>query len=156
MLKITQAKPNPSGKDRYQHSNNIPISQLVAEWVDFQNVGTEAYPLEGIKLQHIAYNFQSPNGYWDDVMSFSGTLLVGEIVRIHSGGEIDNLTSIDRNGANHHLFTGRNMYSWNNDRQDSPRIILVQNGNILEIDRADYSANPPEGKILKRIGDKLV
>jgi len=154
-LLITQAKPNPSGKDRF--GNVVPSSQLAGEWVDFKNTGNEGYPLENIKLHHIAYTTQYPNGVWEQVMGFTGTLGVGEIVRVHSGGKIplENLFSIDMSGANYHLFTGE-RYIWNNDRSDCPRLVLKQNGQTYEIDKATYLAYPQEGRILLRHGTQLL
>ena len=154
-LLVTQAKPNPSGKDRL--GNVVPSSQLAGEWVDFKNTGNEGYPLENIKLHHIAYTTQYLNGVWEEVMGFTGTLGVGEIVRVHSGGKIplENLFPIDLSGANYHLFTGES-YIWNNDRSDSPRLVLKQNGQTYEIDRVSYSAYIPEGKVIKRVGNQLI
>ena len=154
-LLITQPKPNPSGKDRF--GNVVPSSQLAGEWVDFKNTGNEGYPLENIKLHHIAYTTQYPNGVWEQVMGFTGTLGVGEIVRVHSGGKIplENLFSIDMSGANYHLFTGE-RYIWNNDRSDCPRLVLKQNGQTYEIDKATYLAYPQEGRILLRQGTQLL
>ena len=154
-LTITQAKPNPTGKDRL--GNLIPSSQLVGEWVDFKNTGDESYPLSNIKLQHIAYTISDPNGVWDKVMGFSGNLGVGQVVRVHSGGEgpLESLSPEDFIGADYHLFTG-NSYVWNNDKGDSPRLVLKQNGQTYEVDKASYSTYPTEGKILKRLGNHLV
>lgn len=154
-LIVTQAKPNPTGKDRL--GPVVPSSQLAGEWVDFKNTGDEVYPLDNIKLHHIAYTAQYPNGVWEEVMGFTGTLGAGEVVRAHSGGKIslDLLSPEDFIGADYHLFTG-NSYVWNNDKSDSPRLVLKQNGQTYEIDKATYSAYPPEGRILRRVGNTLV
>ena len=154
-LLIAQAKPNPSGRDRL--GNIVPSSQLAGEWVDFKSAGDEGYPLENIKLHHIAYTAQYPYGVWEEVMGFNGTLGVGKVVRVHSGGKIplENLLPIDRTGADFHLFTGGN-YIWNNSKSDSPRLVLKQNDQTYEIDRASYTAYPGEGKILRRVGSQLI
>jgi len=154
-LLIIQAKPNPLGKDRVL--NFIPQSQLAGEWVDFKNSGSEHYSLENIKLHHVAYTTKYPNGVWDEVMGFTGTLSTNKIIRIHSGGKIplENLSSIDMIGADYHLFTG-GSYIWNNDKSDSPRLVLKQNRKVYEIDKASYSTNPPEGRILLRSGNYLI
>jgi hypothetical protein len=154
-LSITQAKPNPAGKDRL--GTFVPSSQLASEWVDFKNTGNENYFLSGIKLHHVAYKLGYPNGVWEEVMGFKGTLGVGEVVRVHSGGEIplSSLYPEDRVGANYHLFTGKN-YVWNNSRSDSPRLVWQQNGETIELDKASYFANPPEGAILHRRGNSLL
>jgi hypothetical protein len=154
-LTITQAKPNPSGKDRL--GSLVPYSQLAGEWVDFENTGDENYPLTNIRLYHIAYTTQYPDGVWEEAMSFTGALGAGKVVRVHSGGKVplESLALVDRVGANYHLFTGDN-YIWNNDKGDSPRLVLKQGGQLYEVDRAFYSAYPPEGKILKRVGGQLI
>ena len=154
-LTITQAKPNPTGKDRF--GNIAPSSQLAGEWVDFKNTGDEDHPLDNIKLYHIAYTTAHPNGVWEEVMGFNGVLDTSKVVRVHSGGKIPLtvLPLIDKAGADYHLFTGKN-YVWNNSKSDSPRLVLEQNGQVYEVDRAIYSAYPPEGKILKRVGNSLL
>ena len=107
-LTITQAKPNPVGKDRL--GSLVPSSQLAGEWVDFKNTGDEDYPLDSIKLYHIAYTTACPNGVWEEVIGFNGVLDVSKVVRVHSGGKISltELSPIDRAGADYHLFTGDN------------------------------------------------
>lgn len=150
-LRITQAKSNPSGKDRI--GNVVPSSQLAGEWVDFMNIGDEPYSLDDVKLQHIAYRAGYPDGVWEEVIRFSGSLPAGETVRVHSGGEIPltSLQAIDTQGADHHIFTGKN-YIWNNSKSDTPRLRHID----TTVDKATYGANPPEGKVLKRNGDYLL
>jgi hypothetical protein len=151
-LQITQAKPNPSGKDRGY--GDIPASQLGGEWVDYRNTGSEPYDLESILLQHVAYTPQYPSGVWQKVSDFSGILPVGEVVRVHSGaGPESQLKLEDRIGANYHIFTGKG-YVWNNSRADTAR--LVNSVSNLMVDKASYQTNPVEGKILKRSGEWLV
>lgn len=153
-LTVTQAKPNPIGKDRFGHLT--PNQQLVGEWVDFKNTGDEGYPLTDIALYHIAYTREHPqNGEWHKVMTFNGTLGTNATVRVHSGDEIpsDQLPYEDRVGAEHHLFTGDN-YIWNNDKADTAR--LRNEVTLAVVDQATYGANPPEGTILKRSGDYLI
>jgi hypothetical protein len=151
LLRIIKAKRNPRGKDRY--GSYTPPAQLAAEWVDFENNGNEKYMLTDIALHHIAYQLFCRNGKWDQVMSFTGLLDPTKIVRVHSGTKIS-LTDMqleDITGADFHLFTGKN-YIWNNDCGDSAGL---WNG-VAWIDKASYDPNPPEGRILRRVGDKLV
>lgn len=150
-LYIIKGKPNPTGKDRYR--NFSPPKQLAAEWVNFKNNGTEAYPLSEISLQHIAYQPGCRNGDWDKVMGFQGELGREQVVRVHSGEKIPltDMSPEDARGADHHLFTGRN-YVWNNDCGDSPGL---WDGRVW-IDKASYDPYPPEGIILRRVGDKLI
>lgn len=152
-LTITQAKPNPAGKDQYRY--DIPASQLGGEWVDFKNTGNESYPLDNIILQHVAYTREHPiYGEWEEVSGFTGNLSVGEVVRVHSGaGPVSQLLQIDLQGANYHIFSGKG-YVWNNNKADRPRLYDKVNRRV--IDEALYDAYPPEGKILKRSGPNLV
>ncbi len=155
-LIITQAKPNPIGKDRM--GSAVPSSQLAGEWVDFKNIGNKSIALDNIELQHIAYTKDHPtNGIWDRVTDFSGILPAGEIVRVHSGNEVplSSLQQVDLIGADHHVFSWKG-YVWNNDRTDSPRLTIKGSSPIIEIDKASYPAHPIEGKILKRAGQYLV
>lgn len=154
-LYITQAKPNPSGKDRLGHT--VPSQQLAGEWVDFKNNTSRSLSLNSVLLQHIAYRIGHPNGVWETACNFNGNLGAGETVRVHSGGQIDLslLPYEDRIGADHHVFTGNN-YIWNNDKTDSPRVVVYKNGVTDEIDRATYKAYPTEGKILTRTENQLV
>jgi hypothetical protein len=153
-LKTVQLKPNPFGKDRTRRGG-ATTAQLGGEWVDLQNTGSKAVDLTGVKLYHIAYSGATDNGRWEEVMSFKGSLGIGEVIRVHAGsGPVSALHEIDQMGANFHLFTGRDAYVWNNDRRDCSA--LWQSGENEPFDRACYDANPPEGVILVRVGDKLV
>ncbi len=150
-LRIVRAKPNPAGKDR--HGPHTPPAQLAAEWVDFNNDGTEGFPLEPITLYHVAYQPSCRDPKWDKLMTFKGTLAAGKTVRVHSGNELalNQMHPEDASGADHHLFTGRN-YVWNNTCGDTAGLY---NGQAFE-DKATYDPYPPEGAILHRQGDKLV
>lgn len=152
-ITVTQAKPNPYGKDRI--GRLTPSSQLLAEWVDITNIGTYDCNLENLILQHVAYTKEYPNGVYSSIMNFKGILPSGKTIRIHSGHKTDesNMNPEDRNGADYHLFTGED-YVWNNIRNDTARIKDVSIGQ--GIDAAEYIAPPPEGIILKRRGDMLV
>ena len=129
-----------------------PAQQLAGEWVDIENVGDESFSFEDTKLQHVAYSPAYPNGVWTDVMSFKGSLKTREIMRVHSG-LLTPLLPIDSQGADYHLFSGKN-YVWNNDVKDTTRLINKVSG--VEVDKAGYVSPPPDGKILKRSGNYLV
>lgn len=149
-LQITKIKPNPAGKDKM--GGFIPQQQLAGEWVDFKNIYGTPVDLKNTELYHWAYG--SPKGEWELVSDFTGVLQPGEVVRVHSGGEIP-LTSLrpeDYQGADHHVFSGKN-YIWNNDKRDYPR--LWNSSTKKWLDETYYEAYPPEGKILVRRGDKL-
>src|SRR5207249_1698342 len=112
-----------------------PRKQLAAEWVDFKNIGDESYSLDNITLQHIAYQPGCRDGKWKLVMSFRGSLKVGEVVRVHSGDQLplSEMYPEDVQGAHHHLFTGGN-YIWNNDCGDTAGL---WNG-VIWADKASY------------------
>ncbi len=150
-LRIIKAKPNPAGKDRI--GNLAPQSQLAGEWVDIRNNGSSPMDLSNIELYHWAYRKSEPG--WELVMNFKGSLPAGEIMRIHSSGKIpiEQLVPIDRQGADHHLFSGSG-YVWNNDKEDKPT--LWNKATREYVDRTSYDAYPPEGKILQRFNDKLI
>ena len=154
-LRVVQLKPNPVGKDRNRLGVLSP-AQLGAEWVDFKNTGIIAIDLQNVRLYHVAYAPGEPNGHWEEIMSFKGSLPPGKVVRVHSGQNRDTsvLRQEDLLGADYHLFTGRDSYVWNNQKGD---IAALGDGSVLSlIDRAPYDPNPPEGVVLVRIGEKLV
>lgn len=149
-LKITKAKPNPVGKDEYRY--DIPASQLAGEWIQFENDGDEPYSLDNIEVNHIAYTVSGQK--WEVVIDLRGILQVGQSVRVHSGGGPESvLYMVDKMGADYHVFTGKG-YIWNNDRIDRPALWNIQT-KIWE-DETSYDANPGDGIILVRIGEKLV
>lgn len=153
-LKSVRLKPNPSGKDRTRRGG-ATAAQLGGEWVDIQNTGASAVDLAGIKLYHIAYSGATDNGRWEEVMSFKGSLGAGKVIRVHAGsGPLSVLHVVDQQGADHHLFTSRDLYVWNNDRGDCAA--LWQVGENDPFDKACYDAISPEGVILVRVGNKLI
>jgi len=154
-LRVVQLKPNPIGKDRNRFGALSP-AQLGAEWVDFKNTGIVAEDLQNVRLYHVAYALGEPNGHWEEITNFQGSLPPGQVVRVHSGQSRDMsvLRQEDLLGADYHLFTGKDSYVWNNQKGD---IAVLGNGSVSNlIDRAPYDPNPPEGTVLVRIGEKLV
>jgi hypothetical protein len=151
-LKITRAKPNPSGKDVTKPPT--VISQLSSEWVDIQNMGKSPINTNGIELFHLAY-LSNGKSKWEVAIKFSEILEAGKVVRVHSGKPIPvaQMNYQDRFGADHHVFTEKN-YIWNNDKPDKPS--LWHKPKKEWVDQVEYIACPLEGKILKRIGNKLV
>jgi hypothetical protein len=152
-VKTVRLKPNLTGKDR-NRSGIASATQLGAEWVDVQNMGNSDVNMNGVRLCHVAYSPDGRQSWWADVITFSGGLGVGKVVRVHSGsGPLAVLRPEDVAGAEYHLFTGKN-YIWNNDRADCSGLFLANKSEPF--DKACYDAYPPEGQILKRVGDKLV
>ena len=153
-LTIIRIKPNPAGKDHPPQSGPT-VQQLAAEWVDFRNDSGKALSLENVALYHVAYPV-SGQPTWSRIMTFKGVLQPGKVVRVHSGQvrETSVIRPEDLAGADHHLFTGRDAYVWNNSKGDRPR--LKNEASEGEIDQAFYSPNPPEGAVLVRVGQQLV
>lgn len=150
-LRTVRLKPNPSGKDRTRWGG-ASATQLGGEWADIENQGSQGFDLQGVGLHHVAYKSDG-SSQWDLVISFQGVLQPGQVMRIHAGaGPESVLLAQDRNGADIHLFTGGN-YVWNNDKGDCAGLIK---NSTTQLDKACYAANPPEGVILKRVGEGLV
>lgn len=151
-LRTVRLKPNPPGKDRTRYGASAV--QLGAEWVDIQNVGRSPVDLAGVRLCHVAYSRSERTGRWEEVITFKGTLPASQVMRVHSGsGPLNQLRQEDVQGADHHLFTGKN-YVWNNAEGDCSG--LFEAGQSSPFDRACYDPNPPDGAVLVRVGDKLV
>lgn len=152
-LLITQAKPNPAGKDRTPTAFT-PRAQLAGEWVDFKNITTNPVSLDSVELYHYAY-LSGGGNEWQLVTGFTGSLPSGQIVRVHSGEPIplSEMRLEDRTGADYHIFSYKN-YVWNNSQKDYPR--LWHKTSQQWIDQTVYETYPTEGKILKRVGDNLI
>jgi len=153
-LQTIRMKPNPAGKDRTRYGASA--AQLAGEWVDIKNVSVDAVNMNGVRLCHIAYSEGYPNGRWELVTSFTGTLQPGKVIRVHAG-EAKNANQIraeDLVGADFHLFSGRDAYVWNNERGDCSSLWTADGAQPF--DKASYSSPPAEGAILTRVGDALV
>jgi hypothetical protein len=152
-LQTIRLKPNPSGKDRSRFGASS--AQLGGEWADIKNVGQRPVDMTGIKLFHVAYSGSYDNGIWQQVINFTqGVLCVGQVVRVHAGsGPASALKTEDRFGADFHVFTGRDQYTWNNDRGDCAAIGRTDRELT---DQAWYDPYPPEGDVLQRVGNMLL
>lgn len=152
-LTIIRIKPNPVGKDRPPHGGPT-AAQLAGEWVDFRNDAGQDVSLNNVGLWHLSY---APNRSpeWQRVMTFTGTLAAGKIVRVHAGQkrELSVIRAEDLAGADYHVFTGEDAYVWNNKPGDTP--LLFNETAKQTIDKASYAPNPPEGVVLARQGDQL-
>jgi hypothetical protein len=153
-LTIIRIKPNPAGKDRPPHGGPSP-AQLAAEWVDFRNDQDQGVSLNGVSTWHLTYA-PGRDSQWAKITTFSGTLPSGKIVRLHSGQkrDISVIRPEDLARADYHVFTGEDEYVWNNKQGDLP--LLYVESTKTTIDKASYDANPPEGVVLVRAGNKLV
>lgn len=152
-VQTVRLKPNPSGKDRTRRGG-ATATQLGGELADIQNVSDKPVTMDNVTLEHVAYSADGRTTKWEQVMSFKGTMQPKQVVRIHAGGGPETaLLPEDKNGADVHLFTG-GYYTWNNDRSDCAGLFVT--GQSQPFDKACYAANPPEGAVLKRVGDSLV
>lgn len=155
-LLITQAKPNPAGKDN--GLGRLIPNQLAGEWIDITNVTNEDLRLNGMQVLNRVYSGLKVD--WQIAYEFNlgdnDTLPAGKTVRLHSGKTIPicNLKPVDYSGTDYHLFTEKNQYIWNNKRNDDPTLYLPKKEVV--IDATKYKAPVAEGKVLKRQGDFLV
>ncbi len=160
-IQITQAKPNPKGKDKTAYG--IPIQeQLLGEWVDLKNVGDQGVAFSRIHLSNATFSgtcglIKRSSIYWsgksEDLLKPGGT------VRVHTGKSAfsSSMNTEDKYGTNWHAYAEKGNFVLNNLCGD---IIGVwwkdSNGEWQKEDEASYSPNPPEGQILKRSGSVLI
>ncbi len=109
-----------------------------------------------MQLYHVAF-VNGKASHWELVTGFTGTLESGKVVRVHSGsGPVSVFAAEDLRGADHHMFTKRDQYVWNNAEGDTSRLTEKVGGNEVETDKASYAPNPPEGVVLVRSGRSLI
>lgn len=141
-LFVTQALPNPAGKDR--SSYGAANDQLNREWVEFKNVAAGAVEMNGISIVHRTFDaYCTGTGYVELTGFTSGTLASGKSVRVHTGAG----TNFWEGDALFHFYLGRQGYVWNNRCGDT--VVIQSNGS--NVDWAAYSPNPGEGRILTRV-----
>jgi hypothetical protein len=155
---VYRAKPNPIGKDK---SKNNPIAkQLLGEWVDVRNTSQGVLNFANVSLAHVEYGPGCSNPktkiYWSGNASIQ--LKPGQVLRVHTGKSNDaaQMASEDSAGADHHAYAESGAFILNNDCPDRPSLWRSVNKEWQELDGAEYSAKPTEGKILTRSGNRLV
>nr|MDQ3919490.1 lamin tail domain-containing protein [Acidobacteriota bacterium] len=85
LLQVYQAKPNPAGKDATGGGSAKP-EQLLGEWVDIKNVGTEPVDLSKVELRHTLFGSRcEPTGRTEAYWSGLSELRPGQAVRVHTG-----------------------------------------------------------------------
>lgn len=158
-MKLKSVKPNPIGKDK---SEGKPIvTQLLGEWVVFQNEGSKAVNQGGLALAHTEFDTSGkpkpePVIYW---RGDSGKYInPGDTVRVHAGRSSDagKMSSEDADGVTHHAFSGEDRFVLNNKEGDTIYLYEVTQGKYVLIDKAYYNQDPKSGAILVRSGDKFV
>lgn len=159
-IEIHRVKPNPQGKDK---AGAYPKpEQLLGEWVDLKNTGDSSVSLGTL---HLANNHFDANckvtkadvTYWNGSASVS--ISPGQTVRVHSGKSSASwaMNLEDKSGVDLHSYAERGNFVLNNKCGDTLSVWWKSSdGKWHEEDRASYDANPTEGKILKRSGNKLV
>ncbi len=158
ILQITQAKPNPAGKDKA--SNTPKPEQLLAEYVDTKNVGTEAVPFSTISLSNTLIDANCRNTNQTEVYWTGGSdsLQPNKVIRIRTGNFKDKhlINPSDDIGNDWNSFANKDNFVLNNRCGDTITVAWINSLGSRQSDTASYDANQPEGAILRRSGDKLV
>lgn len=161
LLQIFRAKPNPAGKDK---AGSYPKpEQLLGEWVDIKNVGTESVPFSTMTLTHTLFNNYcqltgKTETYYRGWNADTQELAPGQVFRVHTGSKYDeNRMKIeDKAGRDWWDFANSDQFKLNNKCGDT--IVVTWKdayGRDLQ-DAAEYDKNQPEGAVLVRSGTKLV
>lgn len=141
-LYVTQALPNPLGKDRPPHGGPSN-AQLNGEWVEFANTSGSSYSMEGVQLVHFTFDRKCQKTGEDRLTPFNGGLDSGYSIRVHTGAGQPSWE-----GTVRHLYLGRSNYAWNNACGDT---VVLRDATGGLIDWARYSPSPQEGRILRRV-----
>jgi hypothetical protein len=156
-LQVYRAKPNPAGKDRTR-SGPIP-QQLVAEWADIKNVGTENVSFAQMELHDTTFGphcrVDGTECYWSGASS-QGSLAPGQVLRVHTGSKQyeATLSAEDRGSdVNWSAYAERGNFVLNNDCGDVITVIWADGTGKRWKDSAAYDPQPPEGAVLYRWPD---
>jgi len=159
LLQVYRAKPNPAGKDRTR-SGPIP-QQLVAEWADIKNVGTQPVPFATMDLHDVVFGphckVDGSKKYWSGNTS-EGALEPGQILRVYTGSKTfeSSLSAEDRGSdVAWRAFAGHGNFVLNNDCGDVITVFRQSADGKRWYDQAGYDPNPPEGVVLYRVGERL-
>lgn len=159
ILQIIAAKPNPAGKDKL-YGTPRP-EQLLGEWVDIQNTGTEPLRFSDMAVSHTLFDDRCQNtGRSERYWSGSGVQLLapGQAVRVHTGRLRDQhlMLPADNQGAYWHAYANRDNFVLNNRCGDIVTVAWTDALGRTLTDTASYAPSQPEGAVLKRVGDRLV
>lgn len=161
LLQVFRAKPNPAGKDK---AGNIPKpEQLLGEWVDIKNVGTESVPFSTMTLTHTLFNDHCQltgklETYFRGSSTDSQALAPGQVLRIYTGrkSDEDRMKDEDKVGRDWWNFANCDRFKLNNKCGDAIIVTWRDSlGRELQ-DAAEYDRNQPEGAVLVRSGSKLI
>jgi hypothetical protein len=160
ILQVSQAKPNPLGKDKT--SGGVPKpEQLIGEWVDIKNIGTEPMKFSSMALHHTLFTQRCENtGKTEQYWTGSGedALKPGEVLRVYTGKkQYEHLmTSEDRGTVKWRVFAGKDNFVLNNRCGDTLYVTWRDASSKSQQDSASYDREQREGAILIRVGDKLL
>ena len=157
-LEVYRAKPNPIGKDKTSGGNPKP-EQLLGEWVDIKNIGTEPVLFSSMQLSHATYRRGCEETgteiYWTP--DSAKALEPGRQIRVYTGKSADKpLMHPEDRAPDWQSFAGRSNFACNNDCGDVLRVTWTDNTGERRSDTASYGPNPPEGVVLTRFGNLLV
>jgi hypothetical protein len=125
-LLVTQALPNPAGKDRPK--GHVPSNdQINGEWIEFQNVSDGDVSLKDVYLTNIMFDQPCQSLGERRLINFAGILASGQAFRVHTGSGTE-----WQEGPLTHVYLGRDSYVWNNECGD---IVRIRRGNDA-VDRA--------------------
>ncbi len=148
-LYITQALPNPQGKDR-PPAGGPSNDQLNGESaVGIQKQFGQTTQPERTGARHRILHRQL-SAYWRchrDLFQSGPSCMADQSIRVHTGSGQGYWA-----GGIFHNFLGRSNYVWNNRCGDIASLAI--SGTV--IDWALYVGNPTEGKILRRLSDNLL
>lgn len=156
-VKLLRAKPNPVGKDKIL---GIPkAEQLLGEWIDIKNTGTEAIKLSDIFLSHTKFNNKcemiGTDCFWIGRNNF---LHPERIIRVHTGNISDEhlMRQEDKINGGWCSFANRDNFVLNNRCGDILTLTWRDFNSFPQAETVSFEANQPEGAILVRVGNNLV
>jgi hypothetical protein len=159
-LQVFRAKPNPIGNDKTTGGVPKP-EQLLGEWVDINNIGTESVPFSRMELSHALYGSRCEvtgrrEAYWTG--SGASSLEPGRVIRIYTGQKAHEslMSPVDRGEVEWRAFAERSNFVLNNQCGDVISIAWHDGRGNRYSDTVSYRANQPEGAILTRVGTELV
>ena len=145
-LYITQAQPNPPGKDTVRRGY-ATADQLNNEWLEFEARGGNRN-LTGDTISHLTFGTACTVTGQEILMKFNeGTLNQGNRIRLHTGPGVSQWV-----GNVFHMYAGRDWFVWNNDCGDRATIKFQES----VVDSAAYRPRPPEGILVRVVGTDLL
>lgn len=157
-LQIIQAKPNPFGKDKTSSGQSKP-EQLLGEWVDVKNIGTEPIQFSSMTLNHTLFDSRCQTNNQTEKYWWGGNeqLLPGQVIRVHTGKLSDKhlMAEADRVGVDWHGYANRENFVLNNRCGDRIFVTWPDANGRTASDVTYYRPDPPEGAVLRRRGDVL-